>query len=432
MHSATSPWAWLLAMALLGMVTPQFLSADDQPGAGAKSDSPETTPTGETDAEVIAKFGVPLAEIEKAYDGRPQPEAVRMLIAITRGSQMGPGEGWFGPASSRYSFEWLAKHHDKGDAQSIAATDFRGAANWLARLDRNHDGAITPQDLDWSDDNPWVQQAYMVNRLFRRMDPNGDGGITKDEWEKFFLKAAKGSDILRSDDLVDTLLAGVGGSFSPGDAPSPEVLIRGLFAGEIGSLNEGPQVGQQAPDFTLKTHDGEQTIHLADVIGKRPIVLTFGNFTCGPFRSMYPGVEAVYRRFHEEATFLSVYVREAHPTDGWNMESNSKVGVTVAQPKNYIERVAVANKCYGLLKCSMPLLVDEINDPVGNAYSGMPARLYVIDTEGKVAFKSGRGPFGFKTGEMEQALIMCLLECQIETATEPKAPDDAKPAKPAK
>ena len=52
--------------------------------------------------------------------------------------------------------------------------------------------------------------------------------------------------------------------------------------------------------------------------------------------------------------------------------------------------------------------MDEIDDPVGNAYSGMPARLYVIDAGGKVAYKSGRGPFGFKPGEMEQALVMAL------------------------
>jgi hypothetical protein len=47
---------------------------------------------------------------------------------------------------------------------------------------------------------------------------------------------------------------------------------------------------------------------------------------------------------------------------------------------------------------------------VGNAYSGMPARLYVIDTDGKIAYKGGRGPFGLKVGEMEQALVMTLLD----------------------
>ena len=125
---------------------------------------------------------------------------------------------------------------------------------------------------------------------------------------------------------------------------------------------------------------------------------------------MYPGVEDVYRRFKDDAVFLGIYVREAHPTDGWKMESNHKVGVTVAQPKSYADRIAVAEQCHRLLKPTIPLLVDEIDDPAGNAYSGMPARLYVIDTAGRVAYKSGRGPFGFKTGEMEQALVMTLLE----------------------
>jgi len=59
--------------------------------------------------------------------------------------------------------------------------------------------------------------------------------------------------------------------------------------------------------------------------------------------------------------------------------------------------------------------VDEINDPVGRAYSGMPARLYVIDSQGKIAYKGGRGPFGFSVGEMENALVMAL----IEQATKP-------------
>jgi alkylhydroperoxidase family enzyme len=44
----------------------------------------------------------------------------------------------------------------------------------------------------------------------------------------------------------------------------------------------------------------------------------------------------------------------------------------------------------------------------------MPARLYLIDREGRVAFKSGRGPFGFKPEELEQAIAMNLLESTLE------------------
>jgi hypothetical protein len=104
-----------------------------------------------------------------------------------------------------------------------------------------------------------------------------------------------------------------------------------------------------------------------------------------------------------------VYVREAHPTDGWRMESNDRAGIAVAQPRALGERVAVARRCCAALAISMPLLVDDLDDRVGHLYSGMPDRLYVIDPDGRVAYKGGRGPFGFKPGEMEQALILTLL-----------------------
>jgi hypothetical protein len=105
-----------------------------------------------------------------------------------------------------------------------------------------------------------------------------------------------------------------------------------------------------------------------------------------------------------------VYVREAHPSDGWRMASNDKVGIVIKQPREQAEREAVAMKCCSALEITMPLLVDALDDRVGRAYSGMPDRLYLIDRDGLVAYKGGRGPFGFKPGEMEQSLIMLLLD----------------------
>jgi Iodothyronine deiodinase len=92
------------------------------------------------------------------------------------------------------------------------------------------------------------------------------------------------------------------------------------------------------------------------------------------------------------------------------MESNDQAGIAVRQPRDQGERDEVAHKCCNLLGISMPLLVDELNDRVGHLYSGMPDRMYVVDRSGRVAYKSGRGPFGFKPGEMEQALLMLLLD----------------------
>ncbi|MFO0929583.1 MAG: deiodinase family protein [Gemmataceae bacterium] len=360
-------------------------------------------PTTDRDAAQAADW------LEKAFAGEPMPEAVKMLVAILRGSRMAPGDGWFGPAQTRYTFAWLAAHCGAGKVDAISREQFRGPPAAFAALDRNRDGRITAADLDWSDRNPWVQQAYLVSRLFRQMDPDGDGRVSRDELLKFFDRAAGGKEHLTADALRDALLAG-GGGFTPGDAPTRDTLIRGLFAGEIGSLNEGPAVDQQAPRFTLQTVDGKETVRLDRLIGARPLVLVFGNVSCGPFRSFYPEVEAVYQRHRKDADFLMVYVREAHPTDGWKMESNARVGVAVKQPTTLAERCEAAGRFCQKLKPSLPVVVDTLTDPVGNAYSGMPARLYVIDGQGKVAYKSGRGPFGFKVGEMEQALHMALLE----------------------
>jgi hypothetical protein len=108
--------------------------------------------------------------------------------------------------------------------------------------------------------------------------------------------------------------------------------------------------------------------------------------------------------------FLGVYIREAHPTNGWRLLSNESKGISIAQPRDLGERNAVAERCCTTLKMTMPLLVDRMDDRVGHAYSGMPDRLYLIDREGRVAYKGGRGPFGFKVGELEQSLVMLLLD----------------------
>src|SRR5579871_5988546 len=60
------------------------------------------------DAKTLAdpKMGAAAAALlESAYDGQQPPEGVRMLAAVLRGSQMGPGDGWFGPSQARYGWE---------------------------------------------------------------------------------------------------------------------------------------------------------------------------------------------------------------------------------------------------------------------------------------------------------------------------------------
>jgi thiol-disulfide isomerase/thioredoxin len=377
---------------------------------------PGTPPPPKLPALDAAKLGDPKEatrvadQLEKDFPAATRPEAVKMLITILRGELM-TGGGWFGPAESRFDWKWLAGQHKVDPAKgAITKEQFRGPAGLFAYLDRDSDGRIVRGDLDWSDNNPFVIQSNLATRFFRRMNPRGDGKLTKEDMEAFFQRVANGKDHVTPDDLRAALLASGPSGFLPGDAPTVEMLIRGLYAGELGSIHEGPKVGASAPDFTLKTLDGKATVQLSGLIGPKPVVLVFGNFTCGPFRMLTTDVEAIYQRHKDAATFVMVYVREAHPTDGWVMASNTKVGVEVKQPATYGERVKACGLFSAKLKPSFPVLVDEIDDRVGHGYSGMPGRLYVIDQQGKVAYKSGRGPFGFRAGEMEQALVMALLE----------------------
>ncbi len=95
------------------------------------------------------------------------------------------------------------------------------------------------------------------------------------------------------------------------------------------------------------------------------------------------------------------------------MASNDAVGIAIKQPRVEEERTHAAKTCCSALEISMPMVVDEMDDRVGHAYSGMPDRMYLIDRAGRIAYKGGRGPFGFKPGELEQALVMLLLDREV-------------------
>ena len=71
-----------------------------------------------------------------------------------------------------------------------------------------------------------------------------------------------------------------------------------------------------------------------------------------------------------------------------------------ASPTNAAERTSIANVCVVRLGIKLPALIDRFDDATDTAYSGWPDRLYLIDREGRIAYKSRPGPFGFKPAEL--------------------------------
>ena len=223
-----------------------------------------------------------------------------------------PGGGFAGGIS----FERIADRHDANKDEKVTREEWKGPAEFFDRMDRNGDGVITAADFKdgpagtgaspggQSDRQPGTPSAGQAGAdaaaLFRLLDADKDGKVSKDELEKLFRRADSDQDDSLSADELRKLLgqaepagpsangrrepagnpdqpAHAGRSQGPASSPpgtSPEKLQKILKERE-GHLKPG----DAAPDFKLKTLDGKGTVQLSQVIGKRPVVLIFGSYT---------------------------------------------------------------------------------------------------------------------------------------------------------
>jgi len=118
----------------------------------------------------------------------------------------------------------------------------------------------------------------------------------------------------------------------------------------------------------------------------------------------------LYDEYKDRVAFYVVYIEEAHPSDVWQMESNIRQNVIFTTPKNFEERESVANSCVRKLHLKIPAVVDDIRNVTEAAYTGWPDRLYVIDRDRRVTYKSAPGPFGFHPQDMKPELDRLALE----------------------
>jgi hypothetical protein len=86
------------------------------------------------------------------------------------------------------------------------------------------------------------------------------------------------------------------------------------------------------------------------------------------------------------------------------MGSNIREQVVFRNPRTDGERTEVAQSCIRNLGIRFPALIDGIDNTVERLYTGWPDRLYLIDREGRVAYKSGPGPFGFDPVPLDESL----------------------------
>jgi hypothetical protein len=98
----------------------------------------------------------------------------------------------------------------------------------------------------------------------------------------------------------------------------------------------------------------------------------------------------VHNRFGKQAQFLLVYLREAHPLDGWAMPNSQ-----LKDPRSQTERALVASQCCRELKFDFPTVVDTMDDQTAVDWAAWPERIYVVGIDGRVAYAGEQGPWGF-------------------------------------
>ena len=104
----------------------------------------------------------------------------------------------------------------------------------------------------------------------------------------------------------------------------------------------------------------------------------------------------IAEEFKGRVDFYCVYIQEAHPDDGWQVQHNLDQCIILNAPSTIDERAAVAEVGVLRLTMAMPMLLDDMTDQADGLYNALPERLYLIDGEGIVRFKTVAGAMGFK------------------------------------
>lgn len=111
----------------------------------------------------------------------------------------------------------------------------------------------------------------------------------------------------------------------------------------------------------------------------------------------------LYAEYSDRVQFLLIYIREAHPTDGWYIGTHN-----IRDPQSIDERRRVAGECEVALQYGIRTYVDEMDDEVMKAYAAWPDRLYLIGLDGRVVYAGKPGPMGFQPSQLKKAMDALL------------------------
>ena len=115
-------------------------------------------------------------------------------------------------------------------------------------------------------------------------------------------------------------------------------------------------------------------------------------------------LDELAKKFGDKVKLFGVYIREAHADGEDQVLRNLNEGVVYTQPETADERAEVAAACMLRYNFSFPMLLDNMENEAEEKYVSWPDRLYIIGSDGKIAYQGGMGPLYFDVEEFETAL----------------------------
>ncbi len=140
------------------------------------------------------------------------------------------------------------------------------------------------------------------------------------------------------------------------------------------TVDDGLQAGDTFKDAELCTLEG-QTVHLADYLKDKPLVLETGSMTCPMYAQSVPPMMKLMEKY-PELDHVLMYVREAHP------------GELQPQHRTEAEKIAAAKKTKRRYGDHRTILVDDVNGSAHRFYGTMPNSIFVLAPDGKILFRS--------------------------------------------
>jgi hypothetical protein len=175
---------------------------------------------------------------------------------------------------------------------------------------------------------------------------------------------------------------------------------------------KSPSVGDEVPSLALEilTPDGMLRGEYLDISALRgkPVGILFGSYSCPFFRNAIPPFIDVANAHGDRIQFLCIYLDEAHASNGIQLTVNRTEGIDHKQPRSEDERATIAADCIERFKFPFPVLLDTMDDNAKEYFIASPVRLYMLNEEGRIAYKGGLGPHYLDVEEFAIAVSAAL------------------------